>query len=377
MSSLIRNRNSGNATAISTRKDILSYLHNTIALSETKRMGHVHSAPICSLSIDHTTQQFLLSTGADMSIQLFNLESTTYKHGCQAVSPTAHISNAHTSLVSNVEWYPLDMGMFISSSFDHKLKVWDTATMTNVCQFDIGSRILTHGMSPVRGEHALIAAANESPYIRLCDLQNGSMVQSILAHSSGGRAVTWSSQEPFVLASGGEDGKVKLWDIRRTDSNIGEFGGLSSPVESLIFTSDGSRIICTSADNVVRMWRTADTQMDNDTLISIELESFNKQTISRLSPNRASLSTLEDKEYLYCPSGDNPIRLVDINEPASSVVELDGHLAPVICTAWRQRQMELYSGGGDNEILVWKPISMDKLQPKQRNLQQDTWSGSE
>jgi DNA excision repair protein ERCC-8 len=32
--------------------------------------------------------------------------------------------------VSSVAWYPFDTGMFISSSFDNTVNVWDTNTMT-------------------------------------------------------------------------------------------------------------------------------------------------------------------------------------------------------------------------------------------------------
>lgn len=39
--------------------------------------------------------------------------------------------------VSSVAWYPFDTGMFISSSFDNTVNVWDTNTMTVGPQFSI------------------------------------------------------------------------------------------------------------------------------------------------------------------------------------------------------------------------------------------------
>ena len=36
---------------------------------------------------------------------------------------------AHKFSVETVQWFPFDTGMFISSSFDKTMKVWDTETL--------------------------------------------------------------------------------------------------------------------------------------------------------------------------------------------------------------------------------------------------------
>jgi len=35
----------------------------------------------------------------------------------------------HKFSVETVQWYPHDTGMFVSSSFDKTMKVWDTETL--------------------------------------------------------------------------------------------------------------------------------------------------------------------------------------------------------------------------------------------------------
>lgn len=35
----------------------------------------------------------------------------------------------HKFSVETVQWYPYDTGMFVSSSFDKTMKVWDTETL--------------------------------------------------------------------------------------------------------------------------------------------------------------------------------------------------------------------------------------------------------
>lgn len=46
---------------------------------------------------------------------------------------TRHIlpsQNRHHYAVTTLSWFPFDTGMFISSSFDKTIRVWDTNTMT-------------------------------------------------------------------------------------------------------------------------------------------------------------------------------------------------------------------------------------------------------
>lgn len=37
--------------------------------------------------------------------------------------------HVHKFSVETVQWYPYDTGMFVSSSFDKTMKVWDTETL--------------------------------------------------------------------------------------------------------------------------------------------------------------------------------------------------------------------------------------------------------
>jgi DNA excision repair protein ERCC-8 len=76
-----------------------------------------------------------------------------------------------------------------------------------------------------RASHALIAATETlSDEVRLLDLNSGAAVQSLVGSKEGfgggrGRgmwAVGWSPKDEFLIACGGDDGTVKLWDIRMT-----------------------------------------------------------------------------------------------------------------------------------------------------------------
>ncbi|KAJ2872067.1 hypothetical protein GGH93_004330 [Coemansia aciculifera] len=369
---------------------------STMALSETKRMARAHSAAVHSLAIDNIEHRYLLSTGADISIQLYDLNNFEQTATCsRQVAPTSQIAantaSTHTRLVSGIDWYPLDNGMFTTSSFDHTLRVWDAESMTEACQFDLESRVFSHCMS-YTGGHALIAATDESAHIRLCDLRTGSFAQSLLAHHSGSMAAAWSPEQPFVLASGGIDGTLKLWDIRRADSQLCSFGhsgdseaspsdssstAIGGSVSSVLFTGDGGRVISMGSSGKVSVWSIASP--DNPLVecqLSVSKGSNALSGSTQMALTTATTRQATDYEMLFCPSGSNVIATIDIAN-GKQVASLNSHFAPVLCVAWRPEHLELYSSGADGNVLIWCPPVAEELSEEQRQIRQDTWSGSD
>ena len=58
------------------------------------------------------------------------------------------------------------------------------------------------------------------------------------------------------LASAGEDGQVKLWDLR-SGRPPRVFRGHAGPVHSVAFLADGRRFISAGQDGVIRVWSIA------------------------------------------------------------------------------------------------------------------------
>ncbi|KAJ2083163.1 hypothetical protein H4R24_000993, partial [Coemansia sp. RSA 988] len=343
ISDSIRARARIQGAAVAARRLVSTTIFSSLKLSGSKRMAREHTASVCSLSMDSLHYRYLLSAGADASVQLFDLDACKQgDNGARQIESAQHISrgSGHTRMITCIEWYPVDNGMFSTASFDHTLRVWDTNEMTEACQFDFECRVYCHKMSPAN-THALVAAASESNFIRLCDLRTGAFAQSLVAHQTGANAVAWSPTHPSVLVSGGNDGILKLWDIRQTRSHLHNFGNDTvhahkDNINGLLFTKCGQRLISTGSDQHVRVW---DVNMPQSPITNIscnttDLNSSNSNGASRkcaINSCEMALAAAADgiagQEVLFRPCGDTAVSTIDITS-GSQLALLDGHFAP-------------------------------------------------
>lgn len=107
---------------------------------EGKRRENTHEILISILQMAALSHSFCITSQFD-SIALFVFAS---------FRSSRHV---HKFSVETVQWYPHDTGMFISSSFDKTMKVWDTETL-KVSPFDL--LILPYSVTP--------APLPDSPY---------------------------------------------------------------------------------------------------------------------------------------------------------------------------------------------------------------------
>jgi DNA excision repair protein ERCC-8 len=172
----------------------------------------------------------LLSGGGDGRLHIYDLNSMTDKN-----EPVASVARAdrHKYAVTSVSWYPEDNGLFVTSSYDSTIKVWDTNEMKSVEEFDLECRVHCQSMSTI-ASHSLVASAAAEPRIRLCDLVSGAFTHSLTGHSGSVLSCIWSTCQEYILYSGGNDGKIRTWDIRKASAclmsldqnNAGEYEGL-------------------------------------------------------------------------------------------------------------------------------------------------------
>ncbi|XP_028985916.1 glutamate-rich WD repeat-containing protein 1 [Betta splendens] len=122
--------------------------------------------------------------------------------------------SSHSKSVEDLQWSPTEATVFASCSVDQSIRVWD-----------------------IRAPPNSMLSANE-------------------AHASDVNVISWNRTEPFLL-SGGDDGLLKVWDLRqfKTGRPVANFKQHSAPVTSVEWNpTDSSVFAASGADDVVSQW---------------------------------------------------------------------------------------------------------------------------
>eukprot|EP01103_Thecamoeba_quadrilineata_P014782 TRINITY_DN448_c2_g1_i2.p1 TRINITY_DN448_c2_g1~~TRINITY_DN448_c2_g1_i2.p1 ORF type:complete len:471 (-),score=101.38 TRINITY_DN448_c2_g1_i2:540-1952(-) len=189
----------------------------SLELNPNLEIMNGHSSPITCLDIDLAELKYLLSSGLDSRVSLFDLtegEELTKR----TIKPIFTLDNAHEFCVSAVQWYPVDTGTFFTASYDKTVKVWDTNSLQIYSKFTFAEKVYSIAMSPIATTHSFLAVATKEQSLRLCDLRSGSTSHSLFGHREAIFTTRWSPFNEFELVTGGQDGTLRQWDVRTSAS---------------------------------------------------------------------------------------------------------------------------------------------------------------
>lgn len=131
----------------------------------------------------------MLSGASDASASVYDIQRGTDYEGGGVISKHKSIfvvdkqhQNGHKYSVSSAVWYPIDTGLFVTGSYDHHIKVWDTNTTQVVINFKMPGKVYRTAMSSLATSHMLIAAGTEDVQVRLCDIASGAFAHTLSGH---------------------------------------------------------------------------------------------------------------------------------------------------------------------------------------------------
>lgn len=228
-----------------------------------------HTANGISSGVNHNpgSHHLLLTCSADSKIRLWSLTTYTplcvyvaHTHPVWAVawSPYGHyfasasadrtarlwsiehvaplrIFAGHDADVDTLTWHPNGCYLFTGSS-DRTLRMWDVSKGTGVRLFTGHTGVLTTLSPSPTGK--VVASADERGMIILWDLETGRRIKALRGHGRGGVwSLSWSV-EGTIVASGGADATVRVWDAVSPSSGV-DGSGVGIGAQSGSGKSDG------------------------------------------------------------------------------------------------------------------------------------------
>lgn len=367
-----------------------------ICLSQAGDLEQKHTCGINSVDIDPDEGRYLLSCSSNSKILIHDtaMAYCKKKFKCETVATIeGSVKNNHKNSIETIQWYPQDTGMFLTSSSDRSLKVWDTNALQVVENFGFEGIVYQHQIGRNTKKHCLVSVGCEDSRVYLCDLKSGSASHVLRGHKSAVLSVAWSPRNQFLLASGSRDNKVLFWDIRKAtgslftlDQHNGKGGSNTlnaktahnGHVNSLTFTSDGLFLITYGTDHRLRLW---DTYTGKNTLVNYGRVHNPSHKSIQCAMTEGSSSNL-----LFVPSSSS-ISVFDVHS-GRKISSLNGHYSNVNCCTFQQHYQALYSGSNDCHLLSWLPdmkrhsVIVDEEKStadvkRKKDPYQDSWSSDE
>lgn len=221
----------------------------------------------------------------------------------------------------------------VSASFG-TIRIWNVRTgrlVRTLNSVHSKKSVNTLAVSP---NSSILASGGGDNNVILWDLKTGRRMRTIPAHKAVVNAIAFS-RDGQTLVSGSDDKTVRLWNVK-TGSRLRTFSGHAGGVNAIALSRDGQTLASGSDDKTLRLWNLGTGEVRR--IITGHGGAVNAVAFSPNGQIVASAST------------DNTIRLSNVQD-GKRTRTFKGNSGRVRTIAFSADSRTLISGGGD--IIVW------------------------
>jgi WD40 repeat protein len=224
------------------------------------------------------------------------------------------------------------------------------------------------------------------------DLKTRNELRSFEWHKGGGVPAVASSRDGRNLATGSDDGIVKLWDVSTGQETV-TFKGHTGQIRRAEFSPDGRYLATAGAgpDNVVRLWDATTGQeiatlgrairglwpfnpplrfsrdgrfiafgSDDKTVTLWDVNTRQEALVLTLPQEVTAIAFSPDAKILAAGLFDGEVALWDLSTSRERLT-LKGHGSFAHCLEFFPDGRRLASGGGDNTVKIWDVATGQEL----------------